>query len=36
VLAAVLISLLGGKPLWHAREFLKPDSAYGMIVNQPG
>jgi hypothetical protein len=36
VLAALLISFLGGKLLWYARNFLKPDSVYGLLVNQPG
>jgi hypothetical protein len=36
ILSLLLIGLLGGKLLWHAREFLKPNSVYGQIVNQPG
>jgi len=35
-LALVLISLLGGKFLWYRRDFLKPDSPFQLIVNQPG
>ncbi len=35
-LALLLIALLGGKFLWYSRDFLKPNSAYGLIVNQPG
>jgi hypothetical protein len=35
-LALLLIALLGGKFLWYVRDFLKPDSFYGLIVNQPG
>jgi hypothetical protein len=35
-LALVLIALLGGKFLWHRRDFLKPDSPFQLIVNQPG
>ena len=31
-----LIALLSGKFLWYARNFLKPDSAHGLIINQPG
>ena len=34
-LALVLISLLGGKFLWYRRDFLKPDSPFQLIVNQP-
>ena len=36
VLAALLASLLGGKFVWYARKFLKPNSAFHLIVNQPG
>jgi hypothetical protein len=35
-LALLLIALLSGKFLWYARDSLKPDSVYGLIVNQPG
>ena len=35
-LAFVLIALLGGKFLWYRRDFLKPDSPFQLIVNQPG
>jgi hypothetical protein len=35
-LALLLIALLGGKFLWYARNFLKPDSPFQLIVNQPG
>lgn len=35
-LALLLIALLGGKFLWYARNFFRPDSVYGLIVNQPG
>ncbi len=35
-LALLLIALLSGKFLWYARNFLKPDSAHGLIINQPG
>jgi len=34
-LTFVLIALLAGKFLWYRRDFLKPDSPYGLIVNQP-
>ena len=34
-LALLLIALLGGKFLWYARNFLKPDSPFQLIVNQP-
>jgi len=36
VLTVLLIALLGGKFLWHAREFLKPTSVFQLVVNQPG
>ena len=35
-LALVLIALLGGKFLWYRRDFLRPDSPFQLIVNQPG
>jgi len=27
---------LGGKCVWHARDFLKPDSAFQLAIEQPG
>jgi len=36
VLTLLLASLLSAKFLWYARKFLRPDSVYGLIVNQPG
>ena len=36
VLTLLLIALLGGKALWYARNFIKPNSVYGLIINQPG
>ncbi len=35
-LALILVLLLGAKFLRYARDSLKPDSIYGLIVNQPG
>jgi hypothetical protein len=35
-LALFLILFLGGKFAWYARDFLKPDSPFRLIVNQPG
>jgi hypothetical protein len=35
-LALLLSALLCAKFLWYLRDYLKPDSAYGLIVNQPG
>ena len=36
MLTLLLIVLLGGKALWYARNFIKPNSVYGLIINQPG
>jgi hypothetical protein len=35
-LALILILILGGKFVWHARDFLKPDSAFHLLIKQPG
>ena len=35
-LALILMLILGAKFLRYARDSLKPDSIYGLIVNQPG
>ena len=35
VLSALLIALLSGKFLWYARAFLRPNSVFLQIVNQP-
>jgi hypothetical protein len=34
-LAILLILFLGGNFAWYARNFLKPDSPFQLIVNQP-
>ena len=36
VLALVLPAFVGGRSVWRSREFFRPDSVYGLIVNQPG
>jgi hypothetical protein len=36
VLASFLILILGGKLVWDARDFLKPDSAFQLPIKQPG
>jgi hypothetical protein len=36
VLTFVLILILGGKFVWHTRDFLKPDSAFQLPIEQPG
>jgi hypothetical protein len=36
ILALVLVSLLGGKSLWSAREFLKPSTTLIPIIERPG
>jgi hypothetical protein len=36
VLASFLILILGGKFVWYARDFLKPDSAFQVPIKQPG
>jgi hypothetical protein len=36
VLTFFLILTLGGKFVWHARDFLKPDSAFQLPIEQPG
>jgi hypothetical protein len=36
VLTFVLILILGGKFVWHARDFLKPNSAFELPIEQPG
>jgi hypothetical protein len=36
VLALVLLAFVGGRSVWRCREFFRPDSVYGPIVNQPG
>ena len=36
VLTFFLILILGGKCVWHARDFLKPDSAFQLPIKQPG
>jgi hypothetical protein len=33
---ALLIALLGGKFLWYTRQFLKPNSAFQLLLNEPG
>jgi len=35
-LAFVLILILGGKFVWYARDFLKPDCAFQVPIKQPG
>jgi len=35
-LAFFLVLTLGGKFAWYARDFLKPDSAFLLPINQPG
>ncbi len=36
VLALALLAFVGGRYAWRSREFFRPDSVYGPIVNQPG
>jgi hypothetical protein len=36
ILALMLVSLLGGKSLWSAREFLKPSTTLIPIIERPG
>ena len=36
ILVLILFALSGGMSAWYAREFLKPDSVFGLIINQPG
>jgi hypothetical protein len=36
VLTLLLIALLGGKFLWNARNILKPNSIFHLVINQPG
>jgi hypothetical protein len=36
VLAFILILILGGKFVWYARDFVKPDSAFQLLIKQPG
>jgi hypothetical protein len=35
-LALILILILGGKFVWYARDFVKPDSAFQLLIKQPG
>jgi hypothetical protein len=36
ILTLMVVSLLGGKLLWSARDFLKPDSALLLTIERPG
>ena len=36
VITLLLIALLGGKFVWYAHQFLKPNSAFRLLINQPG